>query len=86
MVARRLGQASAVCSDDTTLLDVRASRPFRVSRTARIELLVDVLNALNDTAEEALVSDDVSNSNFSQPSLFIDPRRAMLGVRVNFGR
>lgn len=68
-----------------TLLDLRVSRPFRIGRS-RIELLVDVLNALNDTAEEALVSDDVSNSNFAQPSLFIDPRRAMLGLRVNFGR
>jgi hypothetical protein len=69
-----------------TLLDLRVSRPFRVGRSARIEVLVDVLNALNDTAEEALVSEDVSNSNFGQPSLFIDPRRAMLGLRVNFGR
>jgi hypothetical protein len=80
--ARRLSSQS--------LLDLRVSRTVHVSGT-RIELLLDVLNALNDTAEEGLSTDTltteaVSNPNFGKPNVFVDPRRAMIGVRVNLGR
>jgi len=68
-----------------SLLDLRVSRTLGVGGR-RIELLLDVLNLLNDTAEEALASDNLFSPNFGLPSLFIDPRRAMLGVRVNLGR
>ena len=47
---------------------------------------MDVLNALNDTAEEALATDNRFASNFGRPTLFMDPRRAMVGVRLNLGR
>jgi hypothetical protein len=68
-----------------TLLDLRLSRT--VSRgTRRIELLVDVLNVLNDTAEEGIATDNVFSPTFGQPVAFIDPRRAMLAVRLNLGR
>jgi len=40
----------------------------------------------NDTAEEALATDNFYSPNFGLPSVFIDPRRAMLGVRLNLGR
>ena len=49
-------------------------------------LILDVLNLLNDSAEEALVSDNLLSATFGSPSRFIDPRRAMLGVRLNLGR
>ncbi len=65
-----------------TLLDVRLSRTFTIA-TARIELLLDILNALNDTAEEALATDYQFSVSFGQPTAFMDPRRAMLGVRLN---
>jgi carboxypeptidase family protein/TonB-dependent receptor-like protein len=74
-----------------SLLDVRLSKAFSFGDT-RIELLFDVLNALNDRAEEALVTDVLltetvpSNPDFGQPTLFMDPRRVMLGVRLNVGR
>jgi hypothetical protein len=45
-----------------------------------------VLNVLNDPAEEGLVSENVVSSNFGLPNRFVDPRRAMVGVRVNLGR
>ena len=48
-------------------------------------MLLDVLNALNDTAEEALATDSLISPNFSLPSVFMDPRRAMLSVRLNLG-
>jgi hypothetical protein len=69
-----------------TLVDLRVSKTFRLGGTRSVELLVDVLNALNDTAEEGLTTDVLSSRNFGQPSVFIDPRRAMLGVRLNLGR
>ena len=52
----------------------------------RVELLLDVLNLLNDTAEEALANDNLFSPNFGLPTTFIDPRRAMLSVRLNLGR
>ena len=50
------------------------------------ELLLDVLNALNDTAEEGLATDNFYSPNFGRASAFVDPRRAMLSVRLNLGR
>jgi hypothetical protein len=48
-------------------------------------LLVDVLNVLNTTAEEALAIDNLFSSNFGLPTVFVDPRRAMVSVRLNLG-
>jgi hypothetical protein len=69
-----------------TLLDLRVSRTFTLGGVGRIELLVDVLNALNDTAEEALATDNLFSATFGRPIVFMDPRRAMIGVRLNLGR
>jgi hypothetical protein len=75
-----------------TLLDVRLSRPVALGNGRRVELLVDVLNLLNDAAEEGIVSDTQVtetvriNPTFAQPNAFVDPRRVMFGVRVNLGR
>jgi len=74
-----------------SLLDLRASRTIRVGGVGRIELILDVLNALNNTAEESLASENVATetqivSNFGQPATFVDPRRAMVSVRLNLGR
>ena len=69
-----------------SLLDLRVSRTFLFGRMGRVELLLDVLNVLNDTAEEALATDNLFSPNFARPTVFMDPRRAMLGVKFNFGR
>jgi hypothetical protein len=75
-----------------TLLDLRLSRGFGAGRLGRLEVLVDVLNALNDTAEEGLVTDALTTATsprvptFGMPNVFIDPRRAMLGLRIDLGR
>ena len=68
-----------------TLVDLRVSRVIPVHGSRRVELFVDVLNALNDTAEESLATDTLVSRNFGQPSVFIDPRRAMFGVRFTLG-
>ena len=51
-----------------------------------VDLILDVLNLLDDTAEEALASDNLFSATFGRPTQFMDPRRAMLGVRLNLGR
>ena len=68
-----------------TLLDVRMSRVVSLGGRMRVELLVDVLNALNDSAEEALASDVVGTLTFGQPTLFVDPRRVMFSARLSVG-
>jgi hypothetical protein len=69
-----------------TLLDMRVSKTFSFGGARRIEVLLDVLNVLNDTAEEGLVSDNLFSPNFGVPNTFVDPRRAMVGLRLNLGR
>ena len=69
-----------------SLLDVRVSRTIVAGGLGRVELIADVLNVLNDTAEERIATDNMFNANFARPSAFIDPRRVMLGVRLNLGR
>jgi hypothetical protein len=65
---------------------VRVSKTLALGAAGSVDLILDVLNLLDDSAEEALVSDNVSSDTFGSPRLFIDPRRAMLGVRLNLGR
>jgi hypothetical protein len=69
-----------------SLLDIRVSRAITVGGAGRIDLMVDVLNALNDTAEEAIATDNAFNQNLGRGTVFMDPRRAMVSVRLNLGR
>jgi hypothetical protein len=69
-----------------SLLDIRASKTLRFGSVGRVELLIDLLNVLDDTAEEGLATDNLFGSTFAQPTVFINPRRVMLGARLNLGR
>ena len=69
-----------------SLLDVRVSRTIRVGAQGHVELLFDLLNVLNDTAGESLATDNIASPNFGRPTVFVDPRRAMVAVRLNLGR
>jgi hypothetical protein len=69
-----------------TLLDFRISKAFGVGAVGRFELRLDVLNALNDTAEESIRSEVYNAATVGQANVFIDPRRAMLSVRLNLRR
>jgi hypothetical protein len=69
-----------------SILDLRVSKTLRFGDAGHVELLVDVLNLLDDTAEEALVSDVLAAATFGQPRSFVDPRRAMIGARLHFGQ
>jgi hypothetical protein len=69
-----------------SLLDLRVSRTFVFKNVGRVDVLLDVLNALNDTAEESIATDNFFGTTFGQPTIFMDPRRAMIGVRLNLGQ
>jgi hypothetical protein len=67
-----------------TLVDLRLSRTISLGRMVQVELLLDLLNALNVNAEERLADENRFSQNFARPSVFVDPRRVMLGARVRF--
>jgi hypothetical protein len=69
-----------------SILDLRVSKMLRFGDAGHVELLLDVLNLLDDTAEEALVSDVLAATTFGSPRSFVDPRRAMIGARLHLGR
>ena len=69
-----------------SLLDLRVSKTLALGKVARADLNLDVLNLLNDTAEEAVAFDNRFNATFGKPTQFMDPRRVMLGLRLNLGR
>jgi hypothetical protein len=68
-----------------SLLDLRVSRAVGFGPN-RVELLLDVLNLLDDAAEEAIATDNLFGPTFGRGTVFMDPRRVMLGVRLNLGR
>jgi hypothetical protein len=70
-----------------SLLDLRVSKAISLRGAGRVELLLDLLNALNDTAGDGLATDNLfSPTTFGQSTIFMDPRRAMVSVRMNLGR
>jgi len=69
-----------------TVVDLRIARTIPCGGLGRIELLVEVLNALNEPAAENVASDNLFAANFGQGTVFLDPRRAMVAVRLNLGR
>ncbi len=67
-----------------SLLDLRLSKTFRFSRDGRVELLVDIFNALNATTTERVRSTNFFSPTFEEGRAYITPRRAMLGVKLTF--
>ena len=66
------------------ILDLRISKIFPLGSTRSVEVLGDILNALNDTAEEGVATRNVFSPNFAVGTDFLTPRRAMLGVKFSF--
>ncbi|MGH9319504.1 MAG: hypothetical protein ACRD21_20935, partial [Vicinamibacteria bacterium] len=67
-----------------TLLDLRISKIFRFGEERRIEVVADILNLFQEEAGESLVSRNFYGSTFGVPATFIDPMRAMIGVKLHF--
>ena len=69
-----------------TLLDFRVSRAIRFGNVVQVELRLDVLNLLNDTAGESVQTDVFFDPAFGRANIFMDPRRAMVSVKLTLGR
>jgi outer membrane receptor protein involved in Fe transport len=67
-----------------TILDLRISKIFRFGPARSLEVMLDVLNALDDTAEEGLATRNFYSPNFGVGVDFIPPRRAMIGAKLAF--
>jgi hypothetical protein len=52
---------------------VRVSRAIPVGRIGRVDLRLDVLNLLNDSAEDGVTTDNLFSPNFAQATVFLDP-------------
>ena len=76
--------------DSQNLFDLRISRMFSLkgdgqgSRRRTLELLVDVLNGLNVAATEGIASRTFGSTVFGVGERWIDPRRALVGVKLRF--
>ena len=71
--------------ENQNILDLRVSRAFRSGDGRRkIELLMDVLNLFNVAATEAIASRTLGSTVFGVGERWIDPRRALVGIKVGF--
>jgi hypothetical protein len=66
------------------LLDFRVSKIFRFGGRGRLEIVADVLNLLDDDAEEKLITQNFFSEGFGLREQFIDPRRLMIGVKFRY--
>ena len=76
--------------DSQSILDVRASRVFSLGgdngtpETPSVELLVDGLNGLNVASAQDIASRTLGSSLFGVSDRWVDPRRALVGVKFRF--
>jgi hypothetical protein len=68
------------------IVDFRVSRPVPCGSVGRLELLFDVLNLLNRPTVAGIATDNYFSPNFERGTVYITPRRVMLGARLNLGR
>ena len=68
--------------DNVTLWDVRGSKRFRFGASRELELMVDVFNLLNQSADTAIINN--VGSLFGRPTSILPPRVARLGARFAF--
>ena len=83
--ARVVRAARIAAAFVAALFDVRVAKTLAIGPGASVDIHLDLLNLLNDSAEEALRSDVLGAPTFGQANVFMDPRRAMLSVRLNLG-
>ena len=69
---------------DQTSLDVRLQKDFKLGTQPRLSLFADVLNLFNDDAYENIGSRIATSTAFGEPTRFILPRRALIGMRFEF--
>jgi len=66
------------------VLDLRLQKEFTLKNQVRLAVFAQALNLLNDDANESVLSRIGTSDTFAQPSLFLDPRRLMIGAKFEF--
>ncbi len=67
-----------------TFLDLRLEKEFRLWKTARLKLLIDIWNILNSDANQRVASTRADSAAYLAPTSFDLPRRAQIGIRFVF--
>jgi hypothetical protein len=70
--------------DPLNMLDVRVAKNFTLYRNVRFGVSVDVFNALNTNTTLGYVSHSLWSSSYQKPSWIPYPRRAQLGLKMEF--
>jgi hypothetical protein len=66
------------------LLDIRLQKEFALGKSARFAVLADILNTLNDDANDNVGSRLGTSESFGLRTDFVLPRRLMLGAKFTF--
>jgi outer membrane receptor protein involved in Fe transport len=69
---------------DTTIVDARLQKSFRLGGTARLSVAADALNLFNENAPQSVQSTNVTSAVYQYPQTFVTPRRFMLSAKFNF--
>ncbi|MGH9312608.1 MAG: TonB-dependent receptor [Vicinamibacterales bacterium] len=70
---------------DQTIVDLRLEKDFRLGGTADAAIFGDLLNVFNSDANQGVLARraDLADT-FGDPSLFVFPRRLMVGAKIRF--
>ena len=69
---------------DTTIVDARLQKEFRLGGGARFSLAGDALNLFNENAPQGVQSTNVTSNVYQYPTTFVNPRRFMLNAKFSF--
>ena len=70
--------------DDQSILDLRLQKDFHLGGEASLAIFADALNLTNEGANQGVASRRADQSSFGVPTVFIWPRRIMLGAKLHF--
>jgi hypothetical protein len=65
-------------------LDLRVEKEFKLWKTVRLKLLIDVWNIFNADYNSSVASTNAASDAYLEPRGFVLPRRAQLGFRLVF--
>ena len=74
-------------TDDINLLDLRLEKNFLISGSWNVAITADLFNVFNDNAfldVATTLSGPGTEDTFAVPSLFVPPRRLMIGAKLKF--
>jgi outer membrane receptor protein involved in Fe transport len=70
---------------DQTIVDVRLQKDFRIAGTAEASVFGDLLNLFNSDANQGVLARRADlTDTFGNPSVFVFPRRLMIGAKIRF--